>query len=334
MAGSSPVLCTGRRHSCPRRSQHPRCGREAGQHRDPPTPASAGRSARPRGMRGGLAPSPCRRRGRRHAFSGWAAGWRNPLWPDQSCEPWGSAGCGPPAAAAPGRPGSAGLRQWPGSFGALPCRRLRGGCFFRFLGLVRVRRQRQRHAAVGREVLLEVGELLLRRGGGVMSFQARLFLRAWRRGGGWGAWGWRGFGSLPAGRAWGRLVQRASTVLTGRLRHLGCRRVLGLGRATAAGARCIAAGRRFGLAALSGCRGLRTGLPLLGAGGSRLGRGCLARAGLAGSLFSRRLLGCSGSPTVAGTAAATAAVRGSRILGRFFHSLFHSYRQSIARHSL
>lgn len=153
-----------------------------------------------------------------------------------------------------------------------------------------------------------------------------------RRGGRLGRWGWRGLQSPAA--AWGRLVQRASAVLTGRLRHLGRWRILGLGRATAAGARCIAAGRRFGLAALGGCRGLRTGLPLLGAGGPRLGRGCLARAGLAGSLFSRRLLGCSGSPTVAGTAAATAAVRGGGILDRFFHSLFHSYHQSIARHSL
>ena len=154
-----------------------------------------------------------------------------------------------------------------------------------------------------------------------------------RRSGRLGRWGWRGL-AVSRGGAWGRLVQRASAVLTGRLRHLGRRRILGLGRATAAGTRCIAAGRRFGLAALGGCRGLRTGLPLLGAGGPRLGRGCLARAGLAGSLFSRRLLGCSGNPTVAGTAAATAAVRGGGILGRFFHSLFHSYHQSIARHSL
>ena len=46
------------------------------------------------------------------------------------------------------------------------------------------------------------------------------------------------------------------------------------------------------------------------------------------------LLGRSGGTPVAGTTAATAAVRGGGILGRFFHSLFHSYRQSIARHSL
>ncbi len=101
-----------------------------------------------------------------------------------------------------------------------------------------------------------------------------------RRGGRLGLWGWRGLAVSAVG-AWGRLVQRASAVLTGRLRHLGRRRVLGLGRATAAGARCIAAGHRFGLAALGGCRGLRTGLPLLGAGGAAAGPG-LPGAGRAG----------------------------------------------------
>ena len=143
-----------------------------------------------------------------------------------------------------------------------------------------------------------------------------------------------GLGRLTR-RARGRRGQRTAAVLAGRLLRGGLR-ILGLGRAAATGTRGIAARWLFGLRGIWGsCKGLWAGLPLLGA--RTACRGCVggrALAGLAGGLFSRRLLGRSGGTPVAGTTAATAAVRGGGILGRFFHSLFHSYRQSIARHSL
>lgn len=198
----------------------------------------------------------------------------------------------PTCSSGPCRPGSAGLRQWPGSFGALPCHRLRGGCFFRFLGLVRVRGQRQRHAAVGREVLLEVGELLLRRAAGD-ELQARLFLRraAQRR---LGRWGWRGLAVSRGGRgATGSACVRRSD---GAAAASGPPAVLGLAGPRAAGTRCIAAGRRFGWPPLAGAGACGRGCPCWGRGVRGWAGAAWLRAGLAGSLFSRRLLAAAATP--------------------------------------
>ena len=161
-------------------------------------------------------------------------------------------------------------------------------------------------------------------GGRLVMSSGPLFLRCGAAGG-WGAGAGRARRPAAAGDGAGSACVRRSDRAT--LRHLGRRRVLRFGRATAPGR---ALPRGTGLAGRP-WRAKPDGAAPAGAGGRRLGQGAAWRAGLAGGLFSAVTLGWQ-RPPLPGTAA-TAAV-GRQDSGWVFHSLFHSYRQSIARHSL
>ncbi len=248
-----------------------------------------------------------------------AAGWRQPSLARSSCERR-AAQCRPTCSSGPWQPGAQGLRQWPGHSALSPAVGCRAGAF-QFLGLVRVRGS----GSVMRRGPRTPRSWRTSAGGRQVMSSGPALPPACGAAGGWGAGAGRARRPAAAGDGAGSACVRRSDRAT--LRHLGRRRVLRFGRATAPGR---ALPRGTGLAGRP-WRAKPDGAAPAGAGGRRLGQGAAWRAGLAGGLFSAVTLGWQ-RPPLPGTAA-TAAV-GRQDSGWVFHSLFHSYRQSIARHSL